>query len=86
MPRLVKHTIKYRSERIEDIEDVCIEIIEYSVDNGDIVSIQRDAWEPLEVEEVIIHRVSPNGSEKWETKPTYTDPEWESEITVYADE
>lgn len=86
MARSVKHRIKFRSDIVEDIEEVAVEVIEYQLDTQPIVSYQRDAWEPMEITEAIIHRLFPHDRDPWEVKRTYDDPEWEGEIIVYADE
>ena len=83
MPTPVKHTIKYRGEVLEDLG---VESINYAIDDGETVSFERDAWEGVNIEQAVIIHALPNGRESWMSGPLPQDPDWESEITVYADE
>ena len=92
MSNPVKMIIKYRSDIIDDSPnpnvDLPIEVIEFNrvILDGEtdkVESFQRDPWEGLSVEEAIIHKVLPNGREKWEVQSLPDDTEWEGQIMVY---
>lgn len=79
----VKHTIKYRSEVIEDIG---VETIDYQIDNKPDVSFERDAWDGVELHEAVLSRAGVGMVDMtWRHVITPDDPDWEGKIVIYAD-
>lgn len=94
MSKPIKMAINYRSELVNDSSDPnvnsLIEVIEFNRvilggEKDKVESFTKDAFEPLEAAEAIVHRIFPNGGEPWNLELTPDDPEWEGRILVYHD-